>query len=169
MSVGLQVRLAWAYFEHRRFLDGQTVVVRDGEKLIARFRESDIANLFAALHSFGNELQSKGRLPRAGFSLDQIEVSNGETTTQHIVETRTSGTTACNRGRNSFVQHGELSNPILSVDFPASSQGWFGDTSFLGRRPKCVNTLVLVDASEVNFIGKVSLRNFDKSGHGLDA
>src|ERR1700719_610049 len=41
-----------------------------------------------------------------------------------------------------------------------------GDTPFLGGRPKCVNTLVLVDASEVNSIGKVKLRNFNSSGYG---
>jgi hypothetical protein len=70
LPVGLQVLLAWAYFEYRGFLDGQSVVLSDGEKFVARFRQSDVENLFAVFHSFGNELQGKGRLPRAGFPLD---------------------------------------------------------------------------------------------------
>jgi hypothetical protein len=70
LPVGLQVLFAWAYFEYCRFLDGQSVVLSDGEKFIARFRESDVEDLFAAFHPFGNELQSKGRLPCAGFPLD---------------------------------------------------------------------------------------------------
>lgn len=81
LTLWLQILLAGPDFEYGRFLHLETVTLGRGKQLTARFGEGHIKDFFALFDTFADELQGQGRLASSGFSLDEIEVPDGETTT----------------------------------------------------------------------------------------
>ena len=70
MPLRLQILLAGANLEYRRFLYRKTVILGYGEKFITRFGEGDVKDPFPAFQAFCDELQGEGRLPGAGLALN---------------------------------------------------------------------------------------------------
>lgn len=104
LSVGSQILFAWPHLQKNGRIDVQAVRSRDAYKFVARLRERDVQDVFAAPEAFGNKLKPQSGFPCSGLTFNQIEMAGRKPATKNIVEACASGT-AANTCRNQSFFH----------------------------------------------------------------